>query len=63
MIKDLDCEKELKILLPETYTLLNYAGFAIHERVTDVVLHDSRGLAVNPRPDSDVDLSLIVEVS
>jgi hypothetical protein len=46
--------------LPETYALLQSAGLAIHPSVTQVTLHGSRGLARNQRPDSDIDLSLLI---
>lgn len=47
--------------LPATYALLKAAHLTVHSRVCRVVLHGSRGLAGGYRPDSDLDLSLIVE--
>jgi predicted nucleotidyltransferase len=54
-------EPELARRLPATAALLAAANLTVHERVSRVVLHGSRGLAGGYRPDSDVDLSLIVE--
>ena len=48
--------------LPNTYALLLAANLVVHPDVTRVVLHGSRGLAGGARPDSDIDLSLIVNV-
>ncbi|HRF48877.1 MAG TPA: nucleotidyltransferase domain-containing protein [Anaerolineales bacterium] len=47
--------------LPDTYRLLQTANLTVHRSVARVVLHGSRGLAGGARPDSDVDLSLIVD--
>ena len=55
--------EELKNLLPETYTLLASSDLEIHERVTCIVLHGSRGLKNSPRTDSDLDLSLITDIA
>lgn len=63
MISNLNFEKELETLLPETFSLLNSSGLAIHEKVIYVVLHGSRGLAGGARLDSDIDLSLIVDIN
>jgi hypothetical protein len=46
--------------LPATYALLQTANLVVHPSVAWIVLHGSRGLAGGARPDSDVDLSLIV---
>jgi hypothetical protein len=46
--------------LPATYALLQAANLVVHPTVERVVLHGSRGLAGGARPDSDIDLSLIV---
>lgn len=46
--------------LPATYALLKAAHLTVHSSVCRVVLHGSRGLAGGYRPDSDLDLSLIV---
>lgn len=48
--------------LPVTYGLLQTANLVVHPSVTRIVLHGSRGLAGGARPDSDIDLSLIVDV-
>jgi hypothetical protein len=37
------------------------ANLTVHPRVARIVLHGSRGLAANYRPDSDIDLSLVVD--
>jgi len=47
--------------LPVTHALLKAAHLTVHSCVDRVVLHGSRGLAGGYRPDSDLDLSLIVE--
>ncbi len=49
-------------LLPDTHELLLSANLVAHPRVSRIVLHGSRGLTGGCRPDSDIDLSLIVEV-
>jgi hypothetical protein len=46
--------------LPETYAILKASGLVVHPVVTQITLHGSRGLARNHRPDSDIDLSLLV---
>lgn len=48
--------------LPETCALLQSANLVVHPLVKRVVLHGSRGLAGGARPDSDIDLSLIVDL-
>lgn len=48
--------------LPATYALLQAANLVVHPSVERIVLHGSRGLAGGARPDSDIDLSLIVAV-
>lgn len=54
-------EPELSTLLPDTHALLVSARLVVHPRVSRVVLHGSRGLGRNNRPDSDIDLSLVVD--
>jgi predicted nucleotidyltransferase len=49
--------------LPATHALLQAANLVVHPSVARIVLHGSRGLAGGARPDSDIDLSLIVELS
>ena len=61
MKKNLILRNELKELLPDTYHLLNTSDMTVHEKVTDIVLHGSRGLAGGARPDSDIDLTLITD--
>ncbi len=46
--------------LPQTYQLLRRANLVVHPAVSHVILHGSRGLAGHARPDSDVDLSLVL---
>lgn len=52
---------ELASSLPATYALLKSAKFTVHPAVSRVTLHGSRGLAGGYRPDSDIDLCLIVD--
>ena len=47
--------------LPDTHARLREGGLVLHPAVAKVVLHGSRGLAGSARPDSDVDLSLLVD--
>ncbi len=56
-----DFEPELEEALPETYALLKTANLTIHPAVTRITLEGSRGLAGRYRPDSDIDLTLIVD--
>ena len=63
MITSPEFDEKLKDLLPDTYALLNSSGLEIHEKVTSIVLHGSRGPKDNPRPDSDLDLSLITDIT
>lgn len=46
--------------LPETYALVEAANLVVHPAVSRIVLHGSRGPAGGARPDSDLDLSLLV---
>jgi hypothetical protein len=55
-------EPQLADVLPDTFALLRSAHLVIHPLVSRIVLHGSRGPAGGCRPDSDVDLSLIVEL-
>ena len=50
----------LETELSETHALLMAGGLAVHEAVARITLHGSRGLAGSPRPDSDIDLALVV---
>jgi len=54
-------EPQLAALCPETARLLQNAAFTVHPRVTAITLHGSRGPRGGYRPDSDVDMCLIVE--
>lgn len=48
--------------LPVTHQLLLAANLVVHPAVARITLHGSRGLADSYRPNSDIDLSLIVDV-
>lgn len=61
MIKVLEFESRFASLLPETHELLRFSQLAVHPAVSRIFLHGSRGPARRARPDSDIDLSLIVE--
>jgi hypothetical protein len=52
----------LSTLLPETHALLLSANLTVHPSVSRVTLHGSRGLARRWRTDSDIDLSLLVDI-
>jgi hypothetical protein len=52
---------ELLRKLPETCELLRGSNLTIHPAVARVVLTGSRGLKGGYRPDSDIDLSLLVD--
>jgi predicted nucleotidyltransferase len=56
-----DFEPDFIAALPETAELLKAAPLVVHPRVTCITVHGSRGPAGGYRPDSDVDLSLIVD--
>ena len=60
-IKVSEFEPSLASWLPATDALLRSANLMIHPRVSRIILHGSRGLAGSYRPDSDIDLSLIVD--
>lgn len=51
---------ELAQRLPETAALLRAGMLTLHPTVERVVLSGSRGLNGTPRPDSDIDLSLVI---
>ena len=61
MYEVLEFDSQLQALLPETYSLLKSSKLTVHESVSRIILHGSRGLADSARPDSDIDLSLIVD--
>jgi len=48
--------------LPAAHILLQRANLIVHPSVSRIVLHGSRGLAGGARSDSDIDLSLIVDL-
>lgn len=62
MNRSLDFSPALVQHLPETCALLRSANLVVHPNVARIVLHGSRGLAGGARPDSDIDLSLLVDV-
>ena len=62
MAKTVEYEPKLISLIPNTASLLVTSNLTLHPVVSRVVLHGSRGLAGGYRPDSDIDLSLIVDV-
>lgn len=48
--------------LPATFALLQSANLVVHPNVARIVLHGSRGLAGGARLNSDIDLSLLVDL-
>ncbi|HSB00090.1 MAG TPA: nucleotidyltransferase domain-containing protein [Anaerolineales bacterium] len=54
-------EPDFVASLPQTYALILSTNLTVHPAVARVILHGSRGLAGGYRPDSDIDLSLIVD--
>lgn len=48
--------------LPETFAILCSANLTIHENVSRIVLHGSRGLKNCFRSNSDIDLTLIADL-
>ena len=56
-------DPELARRLPDVHELLLEANLVVHPAVTRVALSGSRGPRDQPRPDSDVDLSLIVSAA
>jgi hypothetical protein len=61
VIKVIDFEPQLASSLPTTHALLKSSNFTLHPAVSRIILHGSRGPAGGYRPDSDIDLSLIVD--
>jgi len=61
VIRISEFETQLARLLPATHALLTSSNLTVHPRVSRIILHGSRGPAGKYRPDSDIDLSLIVE--
>ena len=62
MIKVTEFEEQIPSLLPVTLALLKSANLTIHDQVRQITVHGSRGLAGCYRPDSDIDLCLIVDM-
>ncbi|EOC99677.1 hypothetical protein [Caldisalinibacter kiritimatiensis] len=54
--------EKIKNRLPKTYEILKDSNLTVHPYVYKVILTGSRGLAGNYRPDSDIDLSLLVDI-
>jgi hypothetical protein len=63
MTQHVDFLPDLMRLLPATHALLLASNLVVHPTVERVTLAGSRGLGGHPRPDSDVDLSLVVRTS
>jgi len=61
MVKIVTFEPQLAALLPVTYNLLVSSNMTVHPSVKRIILHGSRGPANKYLPESDIDLSLIVE--
>jgi hypothetical protein len=61
ILKDLIFEPSLEALLPSTYALLRSANLIVHNHVSRIVLHGSRGSKGGARLNSDIDLSLLVD--
>ncbi len=62
LVPIINFEHQLVDALPDTHALLRSAHLVVHSLVSRIVLHGSRGLAGGCRPDSDIDLSLIVDM-
>jgi hypothetical protein len=62
MISITNFEPTLASSLPATFELLRSSNLVIHQSVSRITLHGSRGLAGGYHPKSDIDLSLIVDV-
>jgi predicted nucleotidyltransferase len=54
---------EFQRALPETYRLLKATNLTVHPDVRSIVLEGSRGIEGKPRPDSDIDLSLVTDLN
>jgi hypothetical protein len=63
MIEINEFDPTFAVCLPETLRILESNGLKVHPAVSQITLHGSRGLARNPRPESDLDLSLLVSFS
>jgi hypothetical protein len=62
MLKTLKLKPHLVATLPETSALISSGNLTVHPAVSRVTLHGSRGLAGGYRRDSDIDLSLLVDL-
>lgn len=62
MVKILKFAFTFSQILPFTHALLQAANLVVHPSVARIVLHGSRGLAGGAHQDSDIDLSLIVDL-
>ena len=60
MIHITQFEPELAAELPETHALLAGANLNVHDSVSRVTLHGTRGPLGGARGDSDIDLGLVV---
>ena len=56
-----DLEPCLREMLPNAFEIIGSSDLTIHEAVYAVVLEGSRGLRGGFRPDSDIDLSLLID--
>ena len=52
--------QRFKSILPETCKSLIESNLWVHESVSTITLHGSRGLSANSRPNSDIDLTLLI---
>jgi predicted nucleotidyltransferase len=52
---------DLAAELPETYDIVSNANLVVCDSVSQITLHGSRGLRRTARPDSDIDLALMVD--
>jgi hypothetical protein len=62
MISIVDFDSDFERLLPEAYAIIRRSNLVVHNAVEQIFLSGSRGLAGGYRPDSDVDLSLMVDI-
>ncbi len=63
MIRIEQFDPQLRAARPDTAELLRSARLTVHPAVSFITLHGSRGLAGGHRPDSDVDLCLVVDAA
>ena len=56
-----ELDPDVAARLPDAHARLREGGLVVHPVVAKVVLHGSRGLTGGARPDSDLDLSLVVD--